>query len=212
MTAPKRPRRTVERILDTSLALFNEHGEPNVTTTQIADELGISPGNLYYHFRNKEAIVKPLFDRFAAELADNLTLPVDRATTLEDLWLHLHLVFETIWRYRFIYRDLNDLLARHRKIREHFRRLMEEQSAAGVVVFHGLAASGEMMASEAQMHTLARNMVLISTYWLSFENARGGKPDSNGIGRGVHQVMSAIAPFLTGESRLLFERLSGDYL
>ena len=212
MTAPKRPRRTVERILDTSLALFNEHGEPNVTTTQIADQLGISPGNLYYHFKNKDAIVEPLFDRFAAELADNLTLPADRATTLEDLWLHLHLVFETIWRYRFIYRDLNDLLARYRKIREHFRRIMGEQSAAGVTVFRGLVASGEMMASEVEMQTLARNMVLIATYWLSFENARGGKPDINGIGRGVYQVMSAIAPFLTGESRLLFERLSGDYL
>ena len=212
MTAPKRPRRTVERILDTSLALFNEHGEPHVTTTQIADELGISPGNLYYHFKNKEAIIEPLFDRYATELADHLTLPADRAITLEDMWLQLHLVFETIWRYRFIYRDLNDLLARYHKIREHFRRLMLEQSAAGVVVFRGLVASGDMLASEAEMQTLSRNMVLIATYWLSFENARGGKPDGNSIGRGVYQVMSAIAPFLTGESRLLFERLSGDYL
>ena len=212
MTAPKRPRRTVERILEVSLSLFNEHGEPNVTTTQIADELSISPGNLYYHFKNKEAIVEPLFDRFAAELAGNLALPADRAITLEDMWLHLHLVFETIWRYRFIYRDLNDLLGRHRPIREHFRRLMEEQTVAGVDVFRGLAESGNMMASEEEMHALARNMVLIATYWLSFENARGGKPDSNNIGRGVYQVMSAIAPFLVGESRLLFEQLSGDYL
>ena len=212
MTAPKQPRRTVERILEVSLSLFNEHGEPNVTTTQIADELSISPGNLYYHFKNKEAIVEPLFDRFAAELAGNLALPADRAITLEDMWLHLHLVFETIWRYRFIYRDLNDLLGRHRPIREHFRRLMEEQTVAGVDVFRGLAESGNMMASEEEMHALARNMVLIATYWLSFENARGGKPDSNNIGRGVYQVMSAIAPFLVGESRLLFEQLSGDYL
>lgn len=212
MTAPKQPRRTVERILEVSLSLFNEHGEPNVTTTQIADELSISPGNLYYHFKNKEAIVEPLFDRFAAELAGNLALPADRAITLEDMWLHLHLVFETIWRYRFIYRDLNDLLGRHRPIREHFRRLMEEQTVAGVDVFRGLAESGNMMASEEEMHALARNMVLIATYWLSFENARGGKPDSNNIGRGVYQVMAAIAPFLVGESRLLFEQLSGDYL
>ena len=212
MTAPKQPRRTVERILEVSLSLFNEHGEPNVTTTQIADDLNISPGNLYYHFKNKEAIVEPLFDRFAAELAGNLALPADRAITLEDMWLHLHLVFETIWRYRFIYRDLNDLLGRHRPIREHFRRLMEEQTVAGVDVFRGLAESGNMMASEEEMHALARNMVLIATYWLSFENARGGKPDSNNIGRGVYQVMAAIAPFLVGESRLLFEQLSGDYL
>ena len=212
MTAPKRPRRTVERILESALALFNEQGEPNVTTAQIAAELNISAGNLYYHFKNKEAIVGPLFDRFADELADDLALPENRAITLEDMWLHLHLVFETVWRYRFIYRDLNDLLGRHRKMREHFRRLIAEQSAAAVQVFRGLAASGDMIASEQEMDALAGNMVLIATYWLSFENARDGKADSGSIGRGVYHVMSAIAPFLVGDARLLFERLSEDYL
>jgi AcrR family transcriptional regulator len=212
MTVPKRPRRTVERILETALRLFNEWGEPNVTTTQLASELSISPGNLYYHFKNKEAIVELLFDRFALELADALIVAERRSITLEDMWLQLHLVFETIWRYRFVYRDLNDLLTRYRKIREHFRRVINEQTAAGTSIFRGLAAAGEMIASEEEMEALARNMVLIATYWLSFENARGAKFSDCDIGRGVYQVMSAIAPFLTGEARSLLQRLSKDYL
>ncbi|MGE8356801.1 MAG: TetR/AcrR family transcriptional regulator [Microvirgula sp.] len=58
----KRPAiKTYDRIVSESLALFNEHGERTITTNHIAAHLGISPGNLYYHFRNKEEIVYQIF-------------------------------------------------------------------------------------------------------------------------------------------------------
>src|SRR5262245_29892827 len=108
MVEKKRPRRTRERILETGLDLFNRHGEPNVTTADIADEMNISPGNLYYHFRNKHEIVGELYAAYEARVAPLLTDPAGRRVGVEDLWLLLHLVFEEMWAYRFLYRDLDE--------------------------------------------------------------------------------------------------------
>ena len=86
----KPKRRTRERIVDTALNLFNQFGAPNVTTTVIADELDISPGNLYYHFSNKDEIVNTILATFEREIEDTLAAPrADSAhvVTVEDIWL-----------------------------------------------------------------------------------------------------------------------------
>ena len=84
-------RQTRQRILDTSLAMLNTQGEPNVTTNHIADELEISPGNLYYHFRNKDDIIEQLFARYEERMDNALAAPSGRLPELEDIWLQLHL-------------------------------------------------------------------------------------------------------------------------
>src|SRR3954465_8441756 len=112
----KAPRRTRERILELSLRLFNEFGEPNITTTVIAEEMNISPGNLYYHFRNKDDIVNSIFVQFEQEIERMLIHPEERRPNIEHMWNSLHAIFQLVWRYRFFYRDLSDLLSRNRKL------------------------------------------------------------------------------------------------
>lgn len=211
----KKPkRRTRERILEASLRLFNEFGEPNVTTTVIADDLNISPGNLYYHFHSKDAIVNALFAGFEREIEDTLAVPSRRAPNVEDMWLFLHLLFEAIWKYRFLYRDLDDLLSRNRMLETHFKQILAHKVQTAAALCAGLVAAGEMKAGAAEIQALATNMACLATYWLPFEYARDPRrrEDGSGLGRGVYQVMSMLAPFLQGASRLHLQQLSREYV
>lgn len=211
----KKPkRRTRERILEASLRLFNDFGEPNVTTTVIADELNISPGNLYYHFHSKDEIVNALFAGFEREIEETLASPSRREPNVEDMWLFLHLLFEAVWKYRFLYRDLDDLLSRNRLLEVHFKQILAHKVKAATALCQGLVATGEMKASAGEIQALATNMAVIATYWLPFEYARDPRrrDAGSGLGRGVYQVMSMMAPFLQGASRLHLQQLSKEYV
>lgn len=214
----KPPRRTRERILSVSLRLFNDLGEPNVTTSAIADEMNISPGNLYYHFRNKDEIVNALFEQFEREIDPLLDSPARREISFEDAWLFLHLLFESIWRYRFVYRDLNDLLSRNRRLETRFHAILARKMHAARLLCAALAGTGQLSAGRREIESLATNMVVVATYWLSFEyvgNARRfNEPayQSAAMARGAYQVLSLLAPYLSEDGRALFTRLAHEYL
>lgn len=217
----KPPRRTRERILELSLRLFNEFGEPNVNTTIIAEEMNISPGNLYYHFKNKEDIINHIFQRFEKEIERLLTIPAGdgpRRPNVEDAWLFLHLLFELIWKYRFFYRDLNNLLTNNRTFELRFKTLLAQKVKMARWLAEGLKERGELQASAAEIDALATNMVVVATYWLSYEyvmNARRfTEPEyvAAVVARGCYQVMALAAPYLAGDARRLFARLAAAYL
>ncbi len=207
--APK----TRERILDISLAMFNDRGEPNVTTNHIADELEISPGNLYYHFRNKEDIVENLFARYEEKIDRVMVSPDERLPNLEDIWLQLHLAFETMWEFRFVYRDLVDLTSRNRKLRMHFARILKRATENATEVLKGLVEAGIMRASRAEIEATASNVVLVATFWLSYNTVRGGalEKGSEDLSQGIFQLMMLIAPFLRDAERLHLNTLADNY-
>jgi AcrR family transcriptional regulator len=210
----KPKRRTRERILETSLVLFNEFGEPNVTTQLISDEMGISPGNLYYHFHNKDEIIESLFADFEKGIEETLAAPVRRPPNVEDIWLFLHLLFEAIWKYRFLYRDINELLSRNRLLETHFKRIVAHKVHTAATICRGLVATGDMRAGPAEIQALAINMTVVATYWLSFEFVSDPRKriDGKSLARGAFQVMALAAPYLAGRSRELFEELSRNYV
>ena len=208
-----RTRRTRARILAESLRLFNEQGEGRVGTGAIAAALDMSPGNLYYHFRNKDQIVEELFARFEERVDIVPAGGADPAHAVEDLWLYLHLLLEAVWDYRFLYRNLDDILARNRRLRQHFARIVEGQRRSLAALCNGLADAGAMRAGREEIAALVRNLLVVATFWLAFETlARSGPPRAPRLGQGAYQVMSMVAPYLAGEARGHFEQLARHYL
>ena len=212
----KRPRRTAERILDTTLELFNRFGEPNTSTTAISAELGISPGNLYYHYPAKDELVGRLYDRYDAALTE-LLRAADDVQDVEDAWLFCHMLFELIWQYRFLYRDLNDLLSNNRKLEQQFQSVLQRKTTAVRSVLAGLGRAGGIAIEQRDAVPVATAMVVVLTYWLSFEYVRDPRralePQAAGgsLLRGAFHVLTLLSPYLAPAEREHLHALAARY-
>lgn len=216
MPTKKAPRRTAERILEVTLDLFNRFGEPNVSTTLISAELNISPGNLYYHYPAKDELINSLFDRYERAL-NELLQAADGVENVEDAWLFVHMLFELIWQYRFLYRDLNDLLSKNRRLEMHFQFVLQNKGRAVRAVIDGLARGSAVQIGGGQAEPVANAMVVVLTYWLSYEYVRDPRhalePESAGaaLGRGAYHALSLLMPYLDADSRAHLQTLASAY-
>ena len=212
----KAPRRTAERILETTLDLFNRFGEPNVSTTLISAELRISPGNLYYHYPAKDELINALFDRYNASL-DELLGASTGVRNVEDAWFFMHTLFELIWQYRFLYRDLNDLLSKNRRLETHFQSVLKHKTRAMRTLLDGMQRAGALQIDSRELEPTATSMVVVLTYWLSFEYVRDPRralePESAqaALLRGAHHVLNLLMPYLEASQRAHLLTLASAY-
>ena len=201
--------KTRDRILECALQLFNEQGEPNVTTLEIATEMGISPGNLYYHFHGKEPLILALFERFHNELAPLLNPPADARLDVEDYWLFLHLIVERMAQYRFLFQDLSNLASRLPRLAQGMRHWLNTLKRTLASLLARLKAEG-LLVSEAQaLGQLVEQITLTLLFSLDYQRILGTPGNSQLV---VFQVMMLAAPHLQEQPRQLVEQLAHSYL
>lgn len=195
--------KTREKILLSSLELFNERGERNVTTNHIAAHLAISPGNLYYHFRNKSDIIYEIFQEYEKLVDYYLDIPQDRPITLEDMTFYLESVFDGLWSYRFFHRDLEYLLDSDPRLRKDYREFTNRCLASINLIFEKLAEAGILEPQPEELRAaMSLNVWLVITNWMAFlKTAHALDGDSglslNELKQGIYQVLTLEIPYLT---------------
>ncbi len=205
--------KTRDRILNASLSLFNSVGEPNVTTLLISDELDISPGNLYYHFKSKGDIVGELFDSYEDEMVDLLAVPEDADISLDQHSFFLHLLFETVARYRFLYQDLVNVLSRYNQLQTRFRRILKKKTDGFRTLCESFRRQKLMTISDAELNVLCEQLTLTACYWSSFDSlSHLDDRDSVDPGRGVYQMMYLMLPYFSDGEKEQIALMSQDYL
>ncbi|MGQ1457594.1 TetR/AcrR family transcriptional regulator [Acinetobacter baumannii] len=211
MSLPK-ALKTKDRILQISLQLFNERGERSVTTNHIAAELGISPGNLYYHFRNKHEIIKELMHQYQVETLEMLSLPEDRPLTTNDKINYFQILSGQLWNYRFIHRDVYHLVESNEDFKKIYPRFAGQVMQQGQRIYQAFVDAGLMKMTPSEIEALIINLWIVLTNWTNFLYMSGHISDNNHleekwVWQALRQMVFLEGPYLMGESRATYEQL-----
>jgi AcrR family transcriptional regulator len=131
-----------ESILNMALKLFNELGSHKVTTNHIAEAMGISTGNLYYYYKNKEHIIRELLARLIKAFDALVDIQTGGPSALDLVARTIAATAELIYTYRFIYIELAALLARDEKFKAMYHDIKERRAGEFVWLFDFLAQMG----------------------------------------------------------------------
>jgi len=198
-----------ELILVVSLELFNQEGEASLSAVDIANELDISPGNLYYHFKGKEELVIELFARFEDSLSALLRDHIDAKDSLEDNWLKFYIVFEQIYQYRFLYQNLSDIAEKYSAIDKRVRKLVDLKHSFVVNMLNNLVDDGvfvQRSIAAVRTEELANSILLTMTNWVSYQRLRKRDLDQHDfIQSGILQIMALLAPYMGDRHRKFME-------
>ena len=198
---------TKQRILNASIRLFNENGMPNVRLQQIANEIGISPGNLAYHFRNKEAIVDAIHEEVFVEAAEILST-YRLFPNLMDFDNQLTKYFEFIQKYPFYLLDLLEIERHYPKIRSKRQVQISKMISQIHKRLHFNHDRGLIIDEPRPevYNKLSRAIWVLITFWAPQALVRD-TANAEGIQQFKEMVWNQIYPYFTAEGIAEFEQL-----
>jgi AcrR family transcriptional regulator len=192
--------KTRDKIIQASIELFNEQGERNVTTNHIAAHLGISPGNLYYHFRNKEDIILSIYEEYARNLLlETFPQVSPDIKPLDAIILYMDAVFQALMKFRFFYANLPVLLAKNPLLHEKYVEVQDLISSRVSEMLISLREADMMEFEDEELPDIVSILRLINTFWLSFHQTQNKNTEINDsvFYDGVLKILVMIRPYIT---------------
>lgn len=196
--------KTKEKILLISNDLFNRNGVQAITTNHIAKALKMSPGNLYFHYHNKEEILQELFRRMCKE-----TYSVWKPRSSQQL-SPLEFIssnYEIYWKYRFFHREMYSLRRRDPILAKMWKSHIFKMMGLMKALYKAWVRRGILMPlkSTDEMTYVAESLLAMSTTYLQFFESADRVPNRAAISRGQKHVARMLYPYTIGETRDSFE-------
>ncbi|GAB5379741.1 MAG: TetR/AcrR family transcriptional regulator [Aliiglaciecola sp.] len=204
--------KTAEKILVTSLDLFNQRGESNVSSVDIALELDISPGNLYYHFKGKEIIVAALFDLYREQMDRVINSALHKSLSIEDFFYFLYLVLEKGHLFQFLYHNQANLAENHPAVAKSFKKNLASQEKCIEKLLNDFIQNGSIKASQVQSLQIVELIGLVFTQSANYYALKGQDiSDETHLYKGLAMIMFAVLPYINipqGELHQLQEAIA----
>ena len=190
---------TKEIILKTSIDEFNKFGSGKITTNHIAKAVGISPGNLYYHYSNKEQIIREVFEIIIKVFDDLWIIDINNNSSfgiLENLFIKN---FQVQYKYRFFYYEINNLLHNDPLLRKRYLEIQDIRLKSIDNYFQFLIAKGVLKVLEDK--TIYKNLselsYFIGNFWMVQADISGRKYNEKEIQKNLFLMIDPIVQHLT---------------
>ena len=189
-----------ERVLEAALTLFNEQGTGAVSTNHIAEAAGISPGNLYYHYRNKEEIIRALFEQLFAAWDEAFQLPTDQVPSMTDFDTMIAANYQLIWEYRFAYREQAALLRNDPELHDRYLAVRQRGYEGFAALIEAFAAAGVLSqpTDSQELEIVTELCWIVSEQWPVNLEMSGRPFDKDGIMQGAALMRWILNPLLRG--------------
>jgi len=204
--------KTKDRILLGSLYLFNQDGATEVTTNDIAKDLKMSPGNLYFHYKNKEQIVREIFKKLSAETVEvwkpqtRLAKSQKKVQLIEFIDKNLQLY----WKYRFFHRETFTLRKKDPELSKLWKAHTKKLTLIMIILYKHWVKTGFMIPieSKSEMEYVAEMLFVSSNSFMQFFETtdRGDIPHQKTLEKARKHIMRMLLPYMTGDTKDDFEK------